>query len=384
VAFRIRSDVNLPARHAGARLLAFYQETLNAYFEQVKAEKARQLRIKELEENFGVPTEAAENPSTPIEHTPPAVVTEGKPLVFVCRVQDELGATQVRIVYRLDDGPAQEMSLEKLGQRRYALVLPGEKVTFARLSYHLVALTGEGKQAGLWGSTAQPHVLVLRAEKPVEKPVDKPVDQPADKPVVTPPPKKPWSPGFFVNLGIGFEIGFISEDKETEAGAITDNASFGSGPAVFSLELGYFLSPRDRLSALVGMGGLDVEGYEDDNSGRYKESRMTARVLARYARFFGTGRLRFFGGAGLGWASLSHTVETDGRAGETNILMDAHTMAGLFTDVLFGAQVCLIASCRLTAHAELNVYWNAWSRDGEENSFTNMALHFLAGIGYHF
>ncbi|PKN46484.1 MAG: hypothetical protein CVU59_05905, partial [Deltaproteobacteria bacterium HGW-Deltaproteobacteria-17] len=86
-AFRIKSDVAIPQKYTSAKLLAFYQETLNAYFEVVKAEKARLLRIQELEELHGVPPEPTGNPATPVEHTPPQAAN-GKPLVLVCRVQD--------------------------------------------------------------------------------------------------------------------------------------------------------------------------------------------------------------------------------------------------------------------------------------------------------
>ena len=388
-AFRIKSDAAIPPKYANAKLLAFHQETLNAYFELVKAERARLLRIKELEENFGVPAEPAENPATPVEHTPPAEVANGKPMVFVCRVQDELAATSVKMIYRIDDGPAQEMSMEKLGTRRYAVVLPKEMVTFARFSYHLVALTVDGREAGLWGSVDKPHLFVLREEKPVDKPVEKPVDKPVEKPVDKPPvtPKKaaPWTPRFTVSGGLGGEAGYITSGKETEAGAEIDGASFAAGPMVVHLELGYHLAPRHRLSLLTGMGWVGVEGYEDGSiTERYKEDKMTLRLFLRYVYFLGQGRLRPYAGAGVGWADLTHTVRTDDITGGGNDLYDSHTMTGVFTDFVAGVQVCLTKACGLSAHLEANYYWNAWNSDGEDDSISNLAFHFLAGLGVHF
>ena len=342
-----------------------------------------------LEENFGGPLAPAENPATPVEHTPPTELAKGKPLVFVCRVQDELAATQVKMVYRVDDGPAQEMSLEKLGTRRYAVVLPKEMVTFARFSYHLVALTVDGREAGLWGSSDKPHVFVLREEKPVDKPVDKPVEKPVDKPVdkppVTPKAPAPWTPRFYVAAGMGGELGYITSGKETEAGAITDGASFAGGPPVFHLELGYHLAPRHRLGLLTGMGWQGVEGYEDGSTTtRYKEDKMTLRLFLRYVYYLGQGRLRPYAGAGVGWADLTHTVRTDDISGEGNDLFDSHTMTGVFTDFVAGVEVCLTRACGLSANLEANYYWNAWNSDGEAGSISNLAFHFLFGLGVRF
>jgi len=180
--------------------------------------------------------------------------------------------------------------------------------------------------------------------------------------------------------GVGGEAGYVRAGKSTELGAVTDNDSFGGGPtAVFSLEFGYLLAPRHRVSLLLGMGDIERE-FERDQTWE-TEGIMTARLFARYAYLFDAWRVRPYLGLGAGWAYLAHSVRTD--TGERTV-SDLHRMNGVFSNFFVGVSVCLVSSCRVTAFVELNEYWNAWNSDGEDDSVSNFALHGLAGVGVHF
>lgn len=141
-----RPTVDLPAVYTDATLLAFFRKVSTDYFARVNTTKARQLRLRQLEESGKIPPEPEGNPSEPVEHSVPQNVVRGEDLVFFCRVQDSLKVATVVLVVRFDDQSAQEEIMEKMGQRRYVTVLPGVRVQFRKMTYHIEVRDAAGNE----------------------------------------------------------------------------------------------------------------------------------------------------------------------------------------------------------------------------------------------
>ena len=380
--FRVRPDANLPVKNPDTKLLAFFQETLNAYFASIAQEKERQLRIRELEEKGLLAVEPEGNPAVPVEHTPPAVVSRGKPLVFVCRLQDRLGAARVSLVVRVDDGPAQEVPMEKLGRRRFVTVVPGPAVWFAKYAYYIVAIDAAGSEVALWKSAQDPHQLTLAA---AEKPVTPPVTPPVIPPGSTAPAKVRSGPRFFFQAAFNYETGFISRGVETELGATTTNAGWGDGPAFPSVELGFFLFGNHRIS---GGARLVVADYliQDGASFRVRDGDDTNfNGFLRWTRFFRMdGWIRPYAGAGVLGGPLRHDVKTGGLTGagyEDVDMLDSHAANGVHFNAIGGAQVCLHSGCNVALQLEANWLWNVYNGDRLTQFDSNEFFAFWFSLG---
>ncbi|PKN47153.1 MAG: hypothetical protein CVU59_03815, partial [Deltaproteobacteria bacterium HGW-Deltaproteobacteria-17] len=384
--FRVRPDANLPVKNPDTKLLAFHQETLNAYFATIAQEKERLLRIRELEEKGLIAVEPEGNPAVPVEHTPPAVLDRGKPLVFVCRVQDQLGAAKVSLVVRVDEGPAQEVPMEKLGKRRWVTVVPGTAVTFAKYAYYLVATDAAGSEVALWKSAQAPQELTLAAGKTVEKPVVPPVTPPVIPPGQKAPAKGKSGPRFYLQLAYNYETGFISKGMETELGAITTNNAWGDGPMFPSVELGIFLYGNHRIS---GGARLMIANYLNENLD--VEDGDDLNGFLRWVRFFRTdGLIRPYAGAGILGGPLRHDVENidlQGASAEQDVDMnDSHQVKGVHFNAIGGAQICLHTSCNVALQVEANFLWNLWAPGAEDPMMTlhNTAFWFSMGLAVMF
>ncbi|MBU1412776.1 hypothetical protein KKC22_14795, partial [Myxococcota bacterium] len=384
--FRVRPDANLPVKNPDTKLLSFYQETLNAYFAVIAAEKERQLRIRELEEKGLIAIEPEGDPAVPVEHSPPANLAREKPLVFVCRVQDRLGAAKVSLVVRVDDGPAQEVPMEKLGKRRWVTVVPGTAVTFKKYAYYLVATDAAGSEVALWKSAQAPQELTLAAGKTVDKPVTPPVIPPVIPPGQKAPAKVKAGPRFFLQMAYNYETGFISKGMETELGAITTNAAWGDGPMFPSVELGIFLYGNHRIS---GGARLMIANYLNENLD--VEDGDDLNFFLRWVRFFRTnGLIRPYAGAGVLGGPLRHDVENidlQGASAEQDVDMnDSHQVKGIHFNAIGGAQLCLHRGCNVALQFEANWLWNVYSFDSESQADTmnNFAFWFSLGVAVMF
>lgn len=395
LAFSMKTDISIPAKYANAKLLAFFTATQEEYFASVRRKQEEQLRIRQLEETYGIAPEPEAAPAVPLEHTPVAAHDGKSPLALVARVQDALGASLVKVVFRFDDGPLQERTMEKFGNRRYLAVIRPEEIRGARLSYYIVAVGADGREAALWGGPDRMHELALPVEKnpaPVEKPVEKPKvpDEKTEKStarILQAAPPFAWPGRWFASLSFSSEAAWIAKGKTTMAGAVTSNASFGGGPdATFSLEIGMFWGDgRHRTSLLGGLSPSIRREYTGETDGQpavFSENVGTFFAFARHAWFIvPSGRFRPHLGGGLGFAQLRHRVWTDT---EERTLSDVHEATGLFTDLAAGISLCLDSRCRWSIDASADLLWNAYSTIDEEKSVSNIVFVFRAGLGVTF
>jgi len=383
--FRIKPDANLPVKNPDTKLLAFYQETLNAYFATIAAEKERQLRIREFEEKGLIAIEPEGNPAVPVEHAPPATVVRGKPMVFVCRVQDRLGAEKVSLVVRVDDGPAQEVPMEKLGKRRFVTVIPGTAVTFKKYAYYLVATDAAGSEVALWKSAEAPQVLALAAVgKTVDKPVTPPVTPPVIPPGSTAPAKAKSGPWFFLSSSIGTDFGFVPIDHETELGAITTNNAWGENGPVYSLEAGIFLFPNHRVTVGFRMTSLEVlnKGAAEGNELYHRLNDY--QYFGRYVRtLFADGFIRPYVGAGGFGGSVHYEVKTKTPDKDN---LDAYGYSGYFLNGIAGTQFCIGSGCHVALQIEANILWNLHNSEGSQTSdaIKHVAFWFSLGVAVMF
>ncbi len=365
--FRLRPESALPKKYETASLMEFFQKTLAAYFAAVQGEKEKQLRIRQLEEGNGIAPESPENPKVPLEHEPQAKVEAGKPLVFVCRVQDGLNVARVVLSYRINDGAAREEPLEKMGTRRWVTVVPGTSLKFVKFAYHLVALDAAGTEVAAWGSAQKPHVFELPAEKQPGPGVTPP--GPGVTPPVTPPPAKAkptrsWR--IFLSPMIGYDFGFIPKDTITELGAYTTNDGWGRAMPVFSTEVGLIFLRNQR--ATIGMRQVFLEYRQSmDVDGDEKQSNV--QFFGRYARyFFNTDDVRpYLGAGGLG-GPMRFRVDTGGP-NDSGSLNDSLKLFGIFLNGFAGLQFCFWDSCHVAFQMEANVLWKV--ADPEADAFVS-------------
>ncbi len=407
--FRQKSDTELPSQYANAKLMAFYQEVLNDFFQLIRKERERQLHLRQLEESHQIPPEPAENPAVPLEHEPPRDI-HGKTAVFQCRVQDQVGAVRVTLVYRADGGPVQEEVMEKFGRRRFVAVLPESRMRFARFEYYLVAQGADGAPVAQWGSLDKPYVFTHKAD-PEDKPSgvdpgaksDGTTTDGAEKPLPGPetPPKKDHRRYFF-SATVGVGAGHIGSEMYTRNGARTENESFGASYPLFNIEAGLYVTSHQRLSLLLGLNPFFSFDYIEEGS--VFEPGMPPPIIerndpsiwlsARWAYEFGTGLLRPFAGLGVAMGQLNHWVKTDSPM-FTVPIEDMHVMQGFFTDVFFGVEVCLDDDCRFRVKAEFKSMWNFLSSKEEgsdamggirekEDHTSNFTLYFNLGATYRF
>ncbi|PKN27031.1 MAG: hypothetical protein CVU65_03805 [Deltaproteobacteria bacterium HGW-Deltaproteobacteria-22] len=369
--FRLRPESALPKKYETASLMEFFQKTLAAYFAAVQGEKEKQLRIRQLEEGHGITPESSENPKVPLEHEPQAKVEAGKPLVFVCRVQDGLNVARVVLSYRINDGAAKEETLEKMGTRRWVTVVPGASLKFVKFAYHLVALDAAGTEVAAWGSVEKPHVFELPPEKPAPVVTPPGVTPPGvTPPVVTPPVKTPAKPTrswrIFLSPMFGYDFGFIPKDTITELGAYTTNDGWGRNAPVFSTEIGLVFLHRHRITVGMRQSSFEVEERGENSVVTSQQSQI--QFFARHVEtFFMDSDIRPYLGAGGFGGPLRMSVSPDNPFGG-DALSDSHEMGGAFLNGVAGIQMCLWKSCHVAVQFEANVLWK-FASPGEAPMF---------------
>jgi len=387
--FQIRTDANIPAKFMSAKLFEFYQKTLDAYVKKVQEEKDRILQIQQLEQNNLIEPEAEEDPAEPMEHVQP-VLTEGKPIVLACRVQDALAVTRVVLMFRVDNGPVQQEVLEKLGKRRFVTLVNIEKLNFATFSYHLVAFNAEGSQVAAGGSAEK---MLVFQRKPTVKVVEKPLEPivvvpPVVKqPVVAPPVERQPAPWFYLAPSAGYEFGLIAKQKETDAHAFSSKDAWGRNFQNYSGELGFFLKHKHRFTLGVRVSQVSVQ-WTDSYVTNESRTQTDFAGFGRYAYFFTMGTFRPYVGAGVLGGVLRHSLESYDPIVIGDPVKDSASMKGAFLNLLGGFQVCLVPNCHLAMVVEANLLDNVYRTEGGSamgmDTFKNLAFWFTAGIALMF
>ena len=391
--FRLRPESALPKKYETASLMEFFQKTLATYFSAVQAEKEKLLRIRQLEEGHGLAPESVEKPKVPLEHEPQAKVEVGKPLVFVCRVQDGLNVARVVLSYRIDDGAAKEEVLEKMGTRRWVTVVPGTSLRFVKFAYHLVALDAAGTEVAAWGSAQKPHVFAL---PPVTPPVTPGVTPPVG-PVVTPPVTPPVAPPpakakssrswrIFFSPMIGYDFGFIPKDTITELGAYTTNDGWGRTVPIFSTEVGLIFLHNQRVT--VGVRQSSITEEERDEMSVTTRQKNLFQFFGRYARyFFNSEDVRPYLGAGGIGGPFRFRVDSNTSSLGAGV-DDSYEMFGIFFNGFAGLQFCFWDTCRVAFQLEANALWKVADPKAEDfiskEHFNTVVFWLSAGLAFMF
>jgi tetratricopeptide (TPR) repeat protein len=360
--FRLRPESVLPKKYETAALMEFFQKTSSAYFASVQAEKEKQLRIRQLEEGHGIAPEPAENPTVALEHEPQAKIERGKPLVFVCRVQDGLSVAKVVLSYRIDDGAAREEVLEKLGTRRWVTVVPGAGLSFVKFAYHLVAYNAGGDEVAAWGSAEKPHVFELPPEKAPDPGPG--VTGPVTGPVPGPVPVKPKAPGrswrIYPAPSVGYDFGLIPRKTVTELGAYTENLGWGRNAPVFVTEVGLlFRGGRQRVSVGVRQSTIQVRRLDPRGEPEnVVKSESQPQFFARSVHFLSVDSVvrPYLGGGGFGGPLRVSVAHENLGLGGTDP-GDTYELGGAFLNAIAGVQLCMGSGCRVAIQAEVNLLW---------------------------
>lgn len=375
---QVRPAAALPAAFSNAALMEFFQKVSSEYFSQLQAEKERLLRIRQLEESGKLPPEPEENPAVPVEHVPPQKAVRGEDLVLFCRVSDEIKAAKVVLVVRFDEGAAQEEVMEKMGRRRYVTVLPGARVQFAKMSYHIEARDAAGNELAAWGRE-KPGNLELPPEKAPE-PAAGPGTRETSPAGVVAGPGKPEEPALPVGKTVpkakekpsrswriflaptyGRHYLVVPSGILTERHAFTDKLGAGDTDASFSMEAGLSWNERNWVSLGMLVNGVNRVCYEDariDPAAHQIQSAKSTQFFGRYALRFGENRFRpYLGWGGIGGPVRVKVTKSEKDPMEIPVVADTYATNGFFFNPFLGLDVCVLSSCWVSFHLEADFLW---------------------------
>jgi len=429
-ALTINPQVELPKRVRSAKSIRL--------FAQMKASFTPAARIVPRT-GAGAP----KGPPKGFEHEPILKWEEGKTLTVSVRAANKIGIQRVSLFYRTGTmAAAKRLELEKKGADKWSwsIVIEGLKIRGKELKYYLVAYATGDNEVAASGNSANMHIVQLtsaavikrrsgeenpltggqlrrRAHRRVAARVDHSLEDP-DNPTQrvttvtkTGEPKPPKLDGYggksylFASLSVGTGIGLMGGRTEVTDEAVPGAPSLGGVTTQF--ELGYLLTQQFSINFYFRLGFMLVsDEVKDPEAGGYTKPGCTgigceAKGVRNSTDYVGLLRvrwqskrllradlpinLRWYVGGGIGYGVIRHLVSgklgDPTTAGSVKTVLDTDKSTGIVPNVFAGISLCVVRSCAVNVHFELN-YLAAFWDDPDLN--TPFHLDFSLGANFAF
>jgi hypothetical protein len=382
-------------------------------------------------------------PPKGFEHVPILNWEEGKTLTISVRSTDKMGIQRVSLFYKTATAATpKRVELIKKGADKWSwsVVIEGGKIRGKELKYYLVAYATGDKEAAASGNSASMHIVQLtsaavvkrrsgeenpltggqlrrRAGRRVAARVDHALEDPdsparravsTQQPATSKKPKRRGGKGFggtshlFASISAGTGFGLMTGRTEVTDEITPNAASLG---AVFTqFELGYLITQQFSINLHFRLGFMLIsdEVKEPENGGYTKplEFGVAATGVRNSNDFVGLLRirwqskrllradlpinLRWYLGGGLGYGAIRHLVSGDLVDPTTNdkvSVLDTDLSRGIVPNLYAGISMCVIRSCAVNVHVEMNYLAAFWS-DTDLN--TPFHLDFSLGANFRF
>lgn len=383
-------------------------------------------------------------PPKGFEHEPILKWEEGKTLTVAVRSANKMGIQRVSLFYKTATGTApKRLELVKKGVDKWSwsVVIEGKIIRGKELKYYLVAYATGDKEVAASGNSASMHIIQLtsaavvkrrtgeenpltggqlrrRARRRVATRVDHALEDP-DGPVrrvttvkkTVTVRKRRTSGGYgtksylFASLSAGTGIGLMSGLTEVTNEEVPGSASLG---AVFTqFELGYLISQQFSINFYFRLGFmLTSESVRDPEADALRQPNCTgADCAAKSTRnrtdYVGLLRvrwqskrllranlpinLRWYVGGGVGYGIIRHMVsgklKFEAPSNRTKDVLDTDKSNGIVPNVFAGISLCVIKSCAVNVHFEIN-YLAAFWDDPDLNTLFHMDFSLGANFAF--
>lgn len=197
-------------------------------------------------------------------------------------------------------------------------------------------------------------------------------------------------PVFFASLGLGTGIGLMAGRTEITGEDVPSEASLGS--LFGQLELGYLITRRFSINVLGRFGYLFISdevkdprgsGIDRDPKGNDKDVLVLIRARYQSGKLLRADlpiNLRWYVGGGAGWGILRHLVSGKHPVTGASVL-DTDRSTGFVPNVFGGVSMCVVRSCQVSVHVEVN-YLATFTSDTDKN--TPFHMDFSLGANFSF
>lgn len=377
-------------------------------------------------------------PPKGFEHIPLLKWEEGKTMSLTVRAADVLKVQRIRLYFKTDESSTgRRLEFVRGGGDKWTwkVVVPGTMVRGRQLRYFIVAYTVGDKEVAASGNSANMNIVQLtsaaaapprraggggeenplapgetpptarrtgprrvaaRLEPPLENPDASTGPRratarragPITKPRV---PKGPAAPAtFFASLSVGTGIGLMAGRTEVTNEAVPSAPSLGS--IYLQGELGYLITQRFSLNIFGRIGFLPISdevkiprdhGIDLDPQRNSTDWVVLLRLRYTSGDLLRRGlpvNLRWFVGGGAGYGILRHLVNGKMPTDHSSV-RTTDKSSGFVPNVFGGLSLCVVKSCRIAVHAEVN-YLATFTSNTDEN--TPFHLDFNLGADFAF
>ncbi len=428
-ALSINAKVALPKRVRSAKMIRL--------FNRVKASYKPAARVGPR-----VGVAAPKGPPKGFEHLPVLKWEEGKTLTISVRALDKMGIQRVSLFYqRSTDATPKRVELVKKGADKWSwsVVIEGKMIRGKELKYYLVAYATGDKEVAASGNSASMHIIQLtsaavvkrrsgeenpltggelrrrarrvaaRVSHALEDP-DGPVRRTTTVKKTHKPRKKSGSFAgksyLFASLSVGTGIGLMAGRTEVTDEEVPDAASLG---AVFThFEIGYRITPQFSINLFFRLGFMltsdevkdpEKDGYtkpgcsgpdcaatnDTRNSQDYLGGLRVRWESKRLLRADLPINLRWYVGGGIGFGIIRHLVNgklgDPATPGSTKDVFDTDKSMGIVPNVFAGVSMCVMRSCAVAVHFEINYLAAFWD---ETDKNTPFHMDFSLGANFAF
>ncbi len=383
---------------------------------------------------------APKGPPKGFEHVPILNWEEGKTLTISVRSMDKMGIQRVSLFYKTAaDATPKRVELIKKGADKWSwsVVIEGTKIRGKELKYYLVAYATGDKEAAASGNSASMHIIALtsaavvkrrsgeenpltggqlrrragrrvaaRLDHALEDP-DSPTERATTAPKKTPEEREPSVvKGFvgkariFAALSAGTGFGLMTGRTEVTDEIAPSSPSLGSVYTHF--ELGYLVTQQFSINFSFRLGFLlisdEVKDPEDGGFTKPLDRTEPAVGVRNSNDFVGLLRarwqskrllranlpinLRWYVGGGIGYGVIRHLVSgqlVDPTTGGTKTVLDSDLSKGIVPNAFAGISMCVVRSCAVNVHVEVNYLAAFWS-----DTDLNTPFHMDFSLGANF
>lgn len=386
---------------------------------------------------------APKGPPKGFEHEPVLKWEEGKTLTISVRAADKMAIGRVSLFFKTaTDATPKRVELVKKGADKWSwsVAIEGKTIRGKELKYYLVAYSTGDKEVAASGNSANMHIIALtsaavvkrrhgeenpltggqlrrrtrrvaaRLDHALEDP-DGPVRRATTVKKTTVKKTRRGTQTFagksflFASLSAGTGIGLMGGKTEVTDEDVPGAPSLGAVYTQF--ELGYLITQQFSINLYFRLGFMLVsDEVKDPEDGDYQKPLCTgadcaAQGVRNATDYVGLLRvrwqskrllradlpvnLRWYVGGGIGYGIIRHLVSGQLKdsvvATNTTSVLDTDKSMGIVPNVFAGISLCVIRSCAVNVHFELN-YLAAFWDDPDLN--TPFHLDFSLGANFAF